>query len=185
MKVTLNKLIKIRNRLQAILAHPEVTYTARTDEDLSEVHKKKSEEFAKEFSSFIEGRFIMMQIRDIISGANHENKIDHIISEIAMTEDVLRTIKEVYSTGQKIEDVVSTVKHNDLMVEKGHAPASPQRVRILVIDREDQEGWYAKGKKALQNRVEDLKEERNALNHKTLVELPTDVVEYLKGIDLI
>lgn len=186
MKVTLNKLNKIRNALSVSLKYPESMYSFRTDQDLPVMYEKMIEKYKEEKINYIVGVFVLGKIRSLISKANHDNKIDILINSISCQETILKSMKppEQYrSSGESIEDVIAQKTHLQALVDSGQPPQAPKRHNVSLLKTLGDD--LNKEIKTIINQIEALKEERNALNHKVLVELPEDVVDFLKKIELV
>ena len=188
MKVTLNKLINLRNDLAKNLsgnnkyAYEEDFFRAPTNVPV-DIAERKLEEFRlkkiTEQNDIFEAIDTLSAIKILISDANHANGVDNILAEISKTDQKISSFP--HNT-----DASSPNDYEDFKVAMSVTSSSPYGNEKLFhyLTKEERES-HKNLKKELVKTRRALVEQRNVINHKTLVELPEDVVAVLKKIDLV
>lgn len=193
MKITLNRANKLRNSLESLNIPFVEIISLRTDSELSDSTKQYEISVHNLLSAYKELQFkadYVKKLRSLISIANHENKINDIIAEIAMIENLIKILSSKspsspYGTRTVgLDDFIGAIKHRDAVIEKTDSIPNPER---LIISLEDESVLNYKKKLLSDLKLESskLQESRNELNHKVLIELPEDIVEFLKKYSII
>jgi hypothetical protein len=196
MKISINRANKIRNMLEGITFEFNTTLPLRTNntkvqalEAAALAGRNLEEEFER--SILIVGH--IRTIRDLISKANDKCGITPIISEIA---DIERQLKHFKATSDavnrtaynqqkfSIEDFVAAVEHRDILTNNDPTKVPPPSiipVDVSGVIRVE----IPKRVKLLKLNLQELQEKRNSMNHSHTVELPAELVEFLKANSLL
>lgn len=193
MKISINRANKIRNALETRTFQFNTSLGLRTnstvgkaEEDLLLSKKNLEEEFEKSIQ-IIQYTSV---IRSIINESNNICGITPLIAAIAQVERTLRHLKDqsdnLRRVGQKgsFEDYKALVEHRE-SVMGGDPTKAPAPTVVLVDIGSGVRALIEKATKTLRLELGELQEKRNALNHSHYIELPTDLVEFLKANSLL
>lgn len=186
MQITLNRANKIRSLLEAKITS---VHNMRVSTGIN-VLSSRSVGFIKEEMAGAKGKvtedvadkimFIekLFELRQIISEANHQHGVNKIINNIAELNLHIKYFTHLVSgNGYSLDDFVE--------LQRNVKPDAPvQRVTIEFFSQEEREKWNGQ-LEDVKAALRALEEERNALNHKTMVTLPDDLVAVLKNNKLL
>lgn len=196
MKISINRANKIRNTLEGITFEFNTNLPLRTNNSSVSAREQvvlAGKNLEEEFERSILIISHIKNIRDLIAKANDQSGITPIISEIANIERMLKHLKNMNDAfgrtaynQQKvtIDDFVAAVEHRDILTN-----TDPTKVPAPALINVDVSGpirmEIPKRVKGLKLQLQELQERRNALNHTHTVELPAELVEFLKANSLL
>jgi glycyl-tRNA synthetase (class II) len=185
MKVSLNKANKLRNSLEALVIPLTLSYSVRTDLISLEEFKKNREIFEKELKNKLSRDGAVAELRTIIHDASFKSGATKLIAEISLYERSLKTLAELTGfffrgSGSSYDDAVASIKYKtELAARDPQYVKGPERVQVSLVLPKDLEECVGITK-AIKLKLEDAKEKRNEINHKTVIELPEDIVGFLR-----
>lgn len=190
MKVSINRANKLRVTLEGISFSFDTSVQLRTDGDASAMNALYTEAQAKVVNDFEASLTIVghiKTIREIINTANNAHGITALIAEIAHKERLIKHCAQALGSirgGSRMEDFIAAVNYRQTIMtaDVTKAPAG-QGVNVSVGS--DLKVLVEKTVKTLKLELQELQEKRSNLNHSNFVELPTDLVEFLKANSLV
>lgn len=198
MKITLNAANKLRDALEKCEVTIPITFDIRTDEpDVL----KQAEIARKLLQGAIEKEIhrltAVFKLRELINDSNNKSGVHVVIGEIASVNASLASLKSISeklsgisrygrtNTGADINDFIAQKKFNDERASKDIQYAvPPSRVSIKAYTQEDVDD-VAKASKEYKRRLAALIDERNKINFSTIIEIPEDMVKFLREFDLV
>lgn len=194
MHISLNKANKIRNALEQLSFPVSYSVSLRTDMKEEEVQKLLNDASLKAGNILVKRTqrvHFLFLLRDLISKANYENNISTLITKIAKTnEDIRQTIQERtevqrYFRLPDLDDFLADARYYLQIKENNPGEAKPpKKIEVSFLKEEDLVD-IDKDISKLKKLLSDLQEERNTLNHKVTIELPKEMVEFLRENDLV
>ncbi len=195
MKISLNKANKLRQALESLAIPIPTTGVVRSTmlpgnirkavEEAREIMNKAGEKNAEKLM------FVKI-IRRIIDDANHESGISVILGDIAAIERCLafgkafeRDQSYSRSSAADVEDIINAIEHAEKIAAAKPELAQPPKNYTVSLLTEEMKKEDTEGMKRFKLELEELKEKRNELNHSTHIELPKDMVEFLREFSLI
>jgi hypothetical protein len=196
MKVSLNKANKLRNALENLKIEVPLSGTVRTDQTSVDI-MKGFDQAVKITSDLIDKGVAKImatfQLRSMIHDANANSELSLIMNAIARHEKSLGYLNSLVDTrtsytraaASSLDDVLATITHAKKLEEADPKLAqAPKSVSISLLTKELIEE-INKNIARLRLELEELKEKRNELNHSITIELPKDLVEFLREYSLI
>jgi vacuolar-type H+-ATPase subunit I/STV1 len=188
MKVTLNKAIKFRNKLDSLIVPINFCAEITIDEDLKKIEasydlacKEKNDEYSL-LNQIIEANY---KLRSIISQANKEAGIDHVLNKISLMERKISVFKN--NESQYYPSVSRERWMNDYFYELKSSVSEEKAFKHKYVEATIEEAVKKRDEdlSALRKSIDSLTEERQRLNYSTLVEIPKDVIEALNRANII
>lgn len=189
MKVSINRANKLRNSLEALSFNYESFVTVRTNQSLAaaeDIVAKGEAAFQTVIANLKMKSEMVMTLRNLIFEANISHGIVPIIAEIARIEGLIKS----YSTTMvnaggysarliSLDDFKSKLEYRQKVEAKAvdnvlqHETLSINVLKpgIQLLDEE---------LKILKLTLNERQEERNRKNHENYIELPDDLVEFLR-----
>jgi hypothetical protein len=175
-----------------------VTATVRSDTPTEDLQKGVAEalQLMKEAIRKNHARLVhVFTLRGIVHDANANSDLSILIGNIAHHEKGLAYLNSLKpggrseylrpSGGSALEDVLAAIKHaEDLKVADPKLAQPPKNYVVNLMTPEVLEE-LEKTIRQLRLELEELKEKRNELNHQTIIELPKDMVEFLREFGLV
>lgn len=197
MKISLNKANKLRNALEALRIEVPTTGTVRSDAPVVEIMKGFDQAVAASQDAVkknIKKLVHIFTLRSLIHDSNANSDLSILIGNIAHHESGLAYLNSLKPGGRSeylrspassLEDVLAAIKHaEDLKVADPKLAQPPKNYVVNLMTPEALEE-LEKSIRRLRLELEELKEKRNELNHQTTVELPKDMVEFLREFGLV
>lgn len=196
MKISLNKANKLRNALEALKIEVPTTGTIRSDASLESIGKV-FDETIKLTTNALEKNMDKLHhiftLRMAIHDKNAHTDLSVLMAQIAHHERGLAYFNSFadsrpnYSRtpSSSLEDILSAMAHAKKLEEADPKLAqAPKSYVVSLMTKEVQEGITSTVKR-LKLELEELKEKRNELNHQLTIELPKDMVEFLREYSLV
>lgn len=192
MKVSINKAIKLRNKLATLLGGVSISATVAvvpTDaQDVREAVKAGAVVFVAAMNKYEQGLTALITLRGLIAGANHSTGADGAMREIIKCELQLKFyegLQRNMAGGSSDDDVIREIAYRIQVAEKSKEDVfRPQKYNVSVADQSLRDSVREEiGNIKL--KIEGLTETRNEINHKSIIELPEDVVSFLRGEKLV
>lgn len=195
MKVTLNKANKLRGLLETTIRHlynrcndyREITLTGH--ENVQRIKEKISANINDNqalLDQIVRGEQAIFALRNLIQERNLKSGINKLISEIALQNTLMHLYGRWTDNHVKIFtddiNVNEVVRMNCASLVNGNL--SLPYLKLYTLDRGQIESHKEKLIE-IKKTLRELEEKRNELNHKTLIEIPTEIVEVLKENNLI
>ena len=189
MKVSINRANKLRNSLEALSFNIEGFVQVRTNQSLGQAEDivaKGEAAFQTVIANLKMKSVMVMTLRNLIFEANINHGIVPIIAEIARIEGLIKSYSTTmvnaggYSVRSiSLDDFKSKLEYRQKVEAKAvdnvlqHETLSINVLKpgIQFLDEE------LKGLKLMLN---ERQEERNRKNHENYIELPDDLVEFLR-----
>ncbi len=190
MKITLNKLINIRNDLSKLVGAGSSTrsgydgYYTIIFSATPEINQKKLAEQRLNTINKLEDVHLMIEslavIKNLISDENEKNGVNRVLGEISKIDQLLSAVYNVFTAD--MDGCFDYEDFDELMDKTIGDVYRNQMVNVLTKEERDQR---KQAKRQLVKKKRDMVETRNGLNHKSLIELPNDLVATLKKFDLV
>lgn len=205
MKITLARAIKIRDSLDKVNLVPnlDLFVYARTHDgsDVYRLVKEGSEGLGKELDRIADVLHAKYQLRSLIAASNIEHGMQSLQTGILLCDDILEAYKNVQQTvlpvpdrygivrreaGSTTPEEFKIVEEREVRLEVVDATKIPEK-RLLPVSvyTTDVKAKVEEVIRDTTRRRVELLDQRNKLNYETAIELPKELVETLKGIDLI
>lgn len=194
MKISLNKANKLRNQLEGLNFEIPHTVNMRVDLDSEAFRTAFNEEFqvaCDAISKVCKKIAMEFELRTLIQKANADNNINELIGKIAKTERLIKSMSEIYNLQVQVQKYPSLDEAwATIDAKKKHQEKNPEaapisgRTLVALWDKSIPE----KTKETLATlklESQELQEKRNELNHKVVIELPKEMVEFLREHNLI
>ena len=158
-------------------------------EEVNKEIKARQEVIDKEIKEQTESISVLFEIRKLVQRHNEVSGINQVITDLAK----LRELKEFYrsrrggaehmnSAGVEPNHYSATFEHNNkLPIDQQRLPAT---VRVNAISGEVIEELLQDENK-IPKLIENLEDQRNEINTKTQIELPDNILEFLKNSELV
>lgn len=199
MKVTLNKALKLRNKLSTALSGCQIgvkttLVRASTAHIVDSEVKQASEEIISELDSYVEDSGALYKLRGIIHSSNVSSGADVIINDMAKLQSVISSVsgrndmdqqyisRRHVETAQTAEEVKDDIAYG---ISLASAEDKPFRVVSKLVKLPAVEDYVEKFCKNANLELSQMEEDRNKINHNTIVEIPEDIVKALKSRDVI
>jgi hypothetical protein len=196
MKISLNKANKLRNALENLKIEVPVSGTVRTDQSTVEI-MKGFDQAVKTTSDLIDKNVAKIMatflLRSMIYDANANSELSLIMNAIARHEKSLGYLNSLVDSrtsytrtpASSLDDVLAAITHANKLEEADPKLAqAPKSIVISLLTKQLQEEINKTIAKT-RLELEELKEKRNELNHSITIELPKDLVEFLREYSLI
>ncbi len=201
MKITLNAANKIRDALEKSEISIPITVTVRSDNDdvpaqVEAARKLMHQAIEKENSRL----GMVFGLRNIIHQANASAGVDRVIASIVTANNAIALLKKLsdkfnggvdtYGRSTSVqaatlEDFLANKRFADERAKKDIQYAQPP-TKVTLRAFIDEDGQ--KIKEELQNAKRELAglvDERNKLNFSTIIEIPEDMVKFLREFGLV
>lgn len=190
MKISLNKANKLRNSVEGLDIKLTVNMSIRSDQgilddDLSTYRKILSEQLV-----FIGQKYsVIYTMRNLIQSSNFRSGISSVIGEIAHIERIIKqygeSISQISRAGAPPEDTVAQLAFARTQAERGPEFAKPPTRYIVSAVPPGMHEEVQKHLLDAKLALEEAKERRNSLNNSEIIELPPEVVVFLRGFGLL
>lgn len=193
MKVSLNRLIKLRNKLEA-LAQAEISIPtfsvrmSRTTEGVESEFKNAEAEALHAMTHFVRLNHFASELRVVIAKASHACGATEFVGRIAYLNYMIQRFTKLkantslYSRAVSLQAAIEDYQYKIDIADKEDRPAAPAAYSIAIDAISD---FIDDHIAAYKKELDAVEEKRNALNHEHLVLLEKDMVDFLKEIDLI
>lgn len=192
MKITLNQANKLRKKLERLTIKITSTVPLSTDdENYKDTWNTLRQNFFKDTADYLNSVEVTQELRNLIFEANVRAGINETIAKIVLNRNLVKAYDSLVSKFSSsynistIEQFERKLKHREAV-----ALADPTNimehldVNVALLDTEDKE-MFSERKQELILVCEELEEKRNALNHATQIELPENVVKFLREHNLV
>ena len=192
MKVSLNKLNKLRNAIEELPLETEcqrlITFRISSDASVDTLKKEIEEakqKFEASFAELSEREEMLYTVRELIHGTNMESDASTVIGEIASHERILSFLNKFKDIIRRtpnisVEDFRNRQKFEEMKFKAGKIESlqAPSIFNVSAVDDNFTE-YLDKSIKDIKLLLEELKEKRNEINHSIQVELPKKVFDFL------
>lgn len=196
MKISLNKANKIRHLLEGHISnlitkqhsnvYPIALSGAETPLRIAEKVAGVRERSASVIEKIETGIDHLFAIRSIVQKQNAKNGANQIITDLAKKNFTIKQLGGMFNEEVEPFDLSEEIAFK-LKVISENAKSTTMARGANTFDATDPVWFNEKVKMIadLKKQVRELEEKRNELNHKSYVEIPTEIEEYLKGENLI
>lgn len=193
MQVTLNKAVKLRNKLETALSGFTLNrkHTTRY-EDESSVREESNDATGDSKTSlkqFIEDQENLFKMRSLIQSLNVSSGVNDLISKMAMHQRVVSFLSKSqpndeydYHRVLSLDEIVDDMNYK---IELAGSKDEPFKVEQVTFKLDGVDEYCEELLKFHRAKCADLEEERNKINHNTTLEIPESIVETLRRRDII
>ena len=190
MKVTLNRAVKLRNKLETSLQSDKVVLVCSIrmiDEESvrSEYEKSKSDSIGN--VDYIEShQSALFSLRDLIQNKNVSCGVNKLINKISFSQKMINHFSNQnsyrYNQSFTLVNSLDDMSYKKRLADSKSEPFAVVEVALVIPEVEE---YMAERVRHHRSMVSNLEEERNKINHTTHLEIPDDIVEVLRSRDII
>lgn len=193
MQVSLNKAVKLRNKLETALSVFSLTrkHTTRYESE-SQVREGADEATSEAKSSldkYIEDQVNLFKFRALIQSLNVSSGVNNLISRMAMHQRVVSFVSKSqpndeydYHRVLSLDEVVDDMNYK---IDLAESKDEPFKVEQVTFKLDGVNEYCEELLKSHRAKCAELEEQRNKINHNTKLEIPESIVQTLRRRDII
>lgn len=193
MQVSLNKAVKLRNKLETALSAFSLTRKHTTRYGVESYVREDASDAANEAKSslnqYIEDQENLFKLRSLIQSLNVSSGVNDLISRMAMHQRVVSFVSKSqpndeydYHRVLSLDEVIDDMNYK---IDLAGSKDEPFKVEQVTFKLDGVDEYCEELLKLHRAKCAELEEERNKINHNTTLEIPESIVETLRRRDII